>query len=335
MIRHAVEWHQRLQFGELDEASQREFSVWLQTPAHVEELAHICTMDTLLQAVFKKSVRRDLPKNVIDFDSYASVKWAHPHPRPRPVQRPATTSRFDIKAKLAAAASVAVAAIATLWLTLGTTSALTTTAGRWDKQLLEDGTVVYVAPNTTLRFHFTDETRGVTLVRGEALFEVAKEPSRPFIVSTDEGTVRAVGTVFSTADRGDTVVVTVAEGKVAITARAVRDAVQPMVHAIADQQVVLSPTGVSTPVSVDADHELKWVRDWYQYKDERVGDVIARLNSLNEAQVIVNDPAVLLWRVNLPAFKPSQPEVFVRTINRWYAGHSEKASANALRIQQP
>jgi transmembrane sensor len=329
VIKQAVEWHQRLQSGELDQDLRRKLRVWLQSPAHVEELARICLLDALLRGPVKKSVRRELPKNVVNFHAYAGTT----RPRPRPAQQAAATSRFDVK-KLTMVASVAFAMIAALWMTwVGTDPTITTASGRWDKQLLDDGTVVYVAPNTKLRLQFTDEMRGVTLVRGQALFEVAKEPSRPFIVATDAGTVRAVGTAFSTADLGDTVVVTVAEGKVAITATAVREGVQPMVHATANQQVVLSPTGVSTPVWVDTDHELMWVRNWYEYEGDRVGDIVAQLNLLNEAQVVVDDPKVLRLRVNLLAFKPSQPEDFVRKINLWYAGYPGKTSTNALRLR--
>jgi len=332
VTRQAVEWHQRIQLGGLDRDLRRELRVWLQSPAHLEELARICLVDALLQRAVKNGTRRELPKNVIDFDSYAPVT----RPRPRPAQQPAARSARSNIRNLAIAASTVLAIIAMFWASLtGTDTTTKTAAGRWDKQLLKDGTVVYVAPKTEMRIQFTDETREVTLVQGQALFEVAKEPSRPFIVATNAGTVRAVGTAFSTSDRGDTVVVNVVEGRVAITGKAIHGGVQPMIHATANQQVVLSPSGVSAPVSIDADHELMWIRDWYEYQGERVGDIVMHLNSLNEAQVIVDDPQVLRLRVNFLAFKPSQPEYFVREINLWYVGYSGKTSANALRLHQP
>lgn len=330
VIKQAAEWHQRLQDGELDPNLRRDLRVWLRRQSNVEELARVCLVDALLQDALQKDVPRDLPKNVINFDSYAGVT----RQRPRPQQPQAATSGFNIK-KLAMAASVLIAVIATTWLSLAGDPVISTASGSWEKQLLEDGSVVYAAPNTKLSFHFTDEMRGVTLVQGQALFEVAKEPSRPFIVSTDAGTVRAVGTAFSTTDLGDTVIVNVAEGKVAVTATAVRDGVQPMVHAIANQQVVLSPTGVSTPVEIDADHELMWIRNWYEYEGDRVGEIVAQLNVLNDAQVVVNDPQVLRMRLEWVSFKPSQPEEFVRLINLWYAGYHGKTTTDALRLDRP
>lgn len=332
VIKQAAEWHQRLKEGELAPDSRRELRVWLRVPENLQELARICLVDALLDGALQKEVRRDLPKNVINFDSYAVV--TRQRPRPSHLQA-TTTSRFNV-AKLALAASVVLVVSVTVWMSFaGTDPVITTASGSWDKQLLDDGSVVYAAPNTKLRFHFTNEMRGVSLVRGQALFEVAKDPSRPFIVATDAGTVRAVGTAFSTADIGDTVIVTVAEGKVAVTATAVHNGVQPMVHATANQQVVLSPTGVSTPVSIDADHELMWIRNWYEYEGERVEEIVAKLNLLNDTQVVVDDPQVLRLRMNLLSFKPSQPEEFVRKINLWYADFPGKSRADALRLERP
>lgn len=321
VIQQAVEWHQRLKQGELDQDSRRNFRVWLKTsPTHIQELARICLIDALLRDPLKKGVPRALPENVINFDSYAVVS----RPRLEPPRMPTVTLRFNTK-KIAVAASVVLAVIVMAFASLvSTDKVMVTQLGRWDKQLLEDGTVVYVGPRTKLRLHFNGDTRAVTLVRGEALFEVAKQPGRPFIVSTDAGTVQAIGTEFATSDLGDTVVVTVAEGKVVVTPTAIRGGLQPMTPVVADQQVVLSPTGASTPVAVDADRELKWIRDWYEYDGERVGDIVAQLNLRNDVQVIVDDPQVARLRMNSLAFKPSQPGDFVRKVNRWYEDYPQK-----------
>jgi transmembrane sensor len=327
VIQQAAEWHQLISGGELDPASRLEFRNWLQaSPAHVHEFARICALEVVLHGSLKKDVPRVLPENVINFDAYACVTRRPPQP-----QMPTVTLRLNTK-KIAVAASVLLALIVTLFATLvSSDKVIVTQLGRWDKQLLEDGTVVYAGPRTKLRFHFNGDVRAVRLVRGEALFEVAKEPGRPFIVATDAGTVQAVGTEFATADRGDTVVVTVADGKVVVTATAIRDGIQSVTPVVAGQQVVLSPTGASTPVSVDADRELKWIRNWYEYDGERVGDIVAQLNLRNDVQVVVDDPQVERLRLNQPlTFKPSEPEDFVRKVNRWYQDYPHKTSSQPV-----
>lgn len=310
----AIEWHQRLKQGELDAATRARFRTWMQSPENVKELAHICLIDASLGSL--KGAPRVLPKNVIDFESYA------PATRPR-AQSPAPQPP-RLKTKIAAAASVllavAVGAVATL---VSTDRIIVTREGSWDKQLLNDGTVVYAGPRTKLRLHFDERTRAVELLRGEALFEVAKEPERPFIVSTNAGRVQALGTAFATAEAGGQVIVTVVKGKVAVTAGT---GPRPLVPLGPNQQVVLSSRRVSEPVTVNAERELKWVRDWYEYDGEQVGEIIAELNQRHPFKIIVDDPQVMRLRMSSLAFKPSRPEDFVAAINRWYAGYPHKAS---------
>lgn len=318
VIREAIEWHQRLKEGALDPDARREFRAWLQTPAHVQELARICLIDALLRGGPRKAASLpSLPKNVVDFEAYVSATL------PRAKQLAVVAARrFNARAAMAAAVVLAVIVTAVgSWVTAD--QVIVTRQGRWDKQLLDDGTVVYAGPRTKLRFHFDAHVRSVTLVRGEALFEVAREAERPFVVSTQVGSVQAMGTAFATADVGHAVVVTVAKGKVAVTA-GVGAGMQPMLPLSANQQVVLKLSGSSQPVSVNAERELKWIRNWYEYEGEQVGDIITQLNRRHEVKVIVDDPQVTRLRMNALAFRPSQPEDFVAKINQWYADFPQK-----------
>lgn len=328
VIREAIEWHQRLGQGEIDESSRQKLNVWLESQANAKELARICLIDALLaKGLGKGTPRPPLPENVIHFQSYA------PAPRPRVHQQPVVPATSRITKRITVAASLILAVLVVAFASVITTDqVIVTREGRWDKQLLDDGTVVYAGPSTQLTFHFDEHIRSVTLARGEALFEVAKEPGRPFIVTTDAGTVQALGTVFATADVGDEVVVTVASGKVAVTAAS---GVQPMVAVGANQQTVLSPTSVSPPVTVNAEREIKWIRNWYEYDGEQVGEIVDQLNRRHEAKVIVNDPEVLRLRMNSLSFRPSQPEEFVAKVNRLYGDYPKKAArGDALRLQR-
>ncbi len=81
---------------------------------------------------------------------------------------------------------------------------------------LDDGTVVHLNTNTKLTVDYSDSRRAITLVHGEASFDVAKNPERPFVVYAHDGLVWAVGTAFNVRDRGDTVDVLVTEGRVKV-----------------------------------------------------------------------------------------------------------------------
>ena len=81
---------------------------------------------------------------------------------------------------------------------------------------LPDGSVVELAEHAKVEVQFTVDERRVRLVRGTAFFTVAKNPARPFIVSTGEVSVRAVGTAFSVALGLQDVSVLVTEGRVQV-----------------------------------------------------------------------------------------------------------------------
>ena len=62
---------------------------------------------------------------------------------------------------------------------------------------LKDGSVVTLNTASEIRVNYSDAVRAVELVRGEALFDVAKNKARPFVVAAGDTSVRVVGTSFT------------------------------------------------------------------------------------------------------------------------------------------
>lgn len=86
-------------------------------------------------------------------------------------------------------------------------------------QTLPDGSVVELKPGAEIAVNFDatpSAARQVTLLRGEAHFQVAKNPLRPFVVTARGVQVRAVGTAFSVDLRTTAVETLVTEGRVAV-----------------------------------------------------------------------------------------------------------------------
>lgn len=81
---------------------------------------------------------------------------------------------------------------------------------------LEDGSRLALGGRTTIRVSFSKQARELTLVRGEAFFDVARDSTRPFSVRAGDATVIAVGTQFNVRCNDDRVVVSVVEGKVVV-----------------------------------------------------------------------------------------------------------------------
>jgi transmembrane sensor len=88
---------------------------------------------------------------------------------------------------------------------------------------LADGSVVYLNTHSRVRIRLAAHSRDVRLLRGEALFHVHHDAARPFLVSTDDAVVQAVGTQFDVYRRDDETVVAVLEGRVNVTPAAAHD----------------------------------------------------------------------------------------------------------------
>lgn len=76
-------------------------------------------------------------------------------------------------------------------------STLSTAIGEQKPVTLEDGSIVYLNTNTEIKVAFSAQDRQIEIVRGEALFDVAHDTQRPFVVSAAGNTVTAVGTAFN------------------------------------------------------------------------------------------------------------------------------------------
>jgi transmembrane sensor len=85
-----------------------------------------------------------------------------------------------------------------------------------DQQVLPDGSVVVLRGGAEVSVEYSSAVRRVRLQRGEALFEVAKNRARPFIVRAAGLDVRAVGTAFAVNLQPSAVEVLVTEGQVAV-----------------------------------------------------------------------------------------------------------------------
>lgn len=124
---------------------------------------------------------------------------------------------------MALAASIAALAIAlgsALW--LYDPNAHTTGLGERQTVTLDDGSTVTLNTDTRIEVDFDEGIRHLALVRGEALFDVNKDPERPFLVSAGDSRVMALGTRFQVRRNAEQVEVTLLEGRVRVEKTAPR-----------------------------------------------------------------------------------------------------------------
>jgi transmembrane sensor len=98
------------------------------------------------------------------------------------------------------------------------TQTLKTPVGEQNSFTMSDGTHIQLNTNSIVEVAYTSSFRQLTLVQGEARFDVAKDKSRPFTVTSGEKSFTALGTIFNVQKSDNTEMeLMVTEGRVLIT----------------------------------------------------------------------------------------------------------------------
>jgi transmembrane sensor len=204
---------------------------------------------------------------------------------------------------------------------------------------ISDGSKVTLNTDSEIRVAMTHTERRVDLDQGEAFFEVAHDPTRPFIVHAGNKRVIAVGTKFAVRRQGDDVRIVVTEGKVKLEADALaaspRGSAVPTDPATGDpgsssgstrnaESATLLTAGTiarardagvliqQRPLPEVEDY-LSWRSGFLTFRETSLGDAVAEFNRYNERQIVIDDPQIAAIRLS-GKFRSTQFEAFVRLI---------------------
>lgn len=154
---------------------------------------------------------------------------------------------------------------------------------------LPDGTTMTLGAGSRATLKFST-WRQVYLARGRAYFEVARDPSRPFIVQTPRGNVTALGTGFDVnlAKSGEHV--TLAHGVVEVTAHLLNSRGTRTVRLSPGQEIKLLPQGDLSPVrNVDLNRVLAWRDGEFYFVGQHLGEVAAELSPYTKIKIVFAD----------------------------------------------
>lgn len=180
---------------------------------------------------------------------------------------------------------------------------------------LPDDSIVDLNARSSIRVRFSKTLRAIDLVEGQALFHVAKDAARPFIVRSDSTAVRAVGTEFDVYRKGDGLVVTVIEGRVAVTPAGAELDV-PVARRTssellsAGEQLTVKPKTASAPHRADVDAATSWVQRRLVFEDTPLGDVAEEFNRYNVRRLVIDDPELARQTIS-GAYSSSDPTALV------------------------
>jgi transmembrane sensor len=213
----AADWFARLQAGAMERAEREQFVDWLrESHIHIAEMLRVAQIHGALEQFQRWVQVSSGPKT--DADNVVQLPTAQ-DARPTDRSPSAHSRKIGIGVRLFAVAATVLLIVASLVvLPRIRGQVIETERGERREIALADGSLLQIDPETRLRVNYSDSVRRVVLEHGRALFHVAKNPYRPFLVQADDTTVRAVGTAFGVEQRRQGVIVTVAEGKVAVFA---------------------------------------------------------------------------------------------------------------------
>jgi transmembrane sensor len=305
----AAHWLVALQTVELPRQQKSEFIDWLrESPLHVSEMLHACRLQRDLGA-FDRWNNINVSEGPTENKVLALVRQSRLSDTPAPGRRRRIASAFAIAACLAGALVVS-----SYLFNRFSESRWTTELGERREVTLSDGSVVDLAPSSEVRARFENNLRMISLKRGEALFHVAKDPNRPFIVQVANTRVRAVGTVFNVAQSDQGVSVTVVEGRVTVSEKGAPNGAGRSEQSTplgADEQMVISAVDHSSKVrKVKGELEVAWAAGQLVFENEPVAEIVRRFNLYNKVQLQLADAHLGERRMG-GMFRATDPESFV------------------------
>lgn len=204
---------------------------------------------------------------------------------------------------------------------------------------LADGSIVELNSKTRIEVAFSRHTRSVELIEGQALFQVARNSRRPFVVRAADRAVTAVGTAFDVRLDATSVRVTLLDGKVTIqdAASKAESSAPPRreTQLVPGQQFVArlagadasddggaSPasnvvTGSGTVRTIDVTKVTAWRDGRIFLEDLTLAEALTEMNKHSRIQIRIGDPALAQVRVN-GMFRAGRQQAFVTALEQYF-----------------
>jgi transmembrane sensor len=210
---------------------------------------------------------------------------------------------------------------------------------------LPDGSQVTLDTQSELKLNFSPAQRRVQLTRGQAFFEVAKDPKRPFVVATRNRQFLAVGTAFDVRLDGDQVRITMVEGTVRVEStddqmqllqlndshngkagragspnrqdRIASSGAPPIATITAGEQLISDAGREDHVLAADPDRDTSWRRGQVIFENTRLADAVAEINRYSETKIELGDASLADLRLS-GAFATGRTGVFIEAVTSYF-----------------
>jgi transmembrane sensor len=295
----AAAWIARRDSGEWGEAEAAAFNEWLAaSPSH--RVAYY-----RLNAAWQETGRLQ-----------ALVGNAQPVPK-----RPQLTQRQLRWRSLAAALVLAVGvSLVVFKATNAPRGTHATVVGGLESVPMVDGSRVLLNTNSQVSIALSEHERRVELKQGEAFFQVAKDPNRPFVVVAGDKRIIAVGTAFSVRRDGDEMRLIVSEGTVRMETPSEHIKPPGPLSAGSIVRAHRDALLVQTEAMADIERSLSWRNGVLTFRDTPLSTAVSEFNRYNTRPIVIEDERVAALQIG-GIFRATQPEAFVRLLSEGFPIH--------------
>jgi transmembrane sensor len=353
----ACDWFVEFRGGDLDTKARREFDLWVRkSPEHLAAYLEIAAIwnegpsldpkqewpaDTLIAQAAED------PDNVVQLSRGSPDDPSHVTPIAE-LTADFPHRRIPWPRAAAAIASVGFAIGALIWTQYFRVPTYTTAIGEQRSIALADGSVVELNSRSKIQIRYSQQERDVDLLEGQALFHVAKDHARPFVVAADGTRVRAVGTQFDVYEKASGTVVTVVEGRVAIlragaaeldasdglaSGSAISDIsasaststltdfntptsdIPNAVYLSAGEQLTVTPKTEQKTAHPNVASATAWTQRQLVFESASLSDVAEEFNRYNGRQLVIQDPKLYDFHIS-GVFSSTDPASLIRFLRQ-------------------
>lgn len=290
----AAAWHGRLGARNVSTGTIEEFFAWRAEPANAEAYRRV------------EKVWADTGKLAGDPEILEALEAAMSHKGSASPSRRVPRTLMGLAA-VGAAAALAIGG----WTWLQARTVFATGVGEQRLVQLADGSSIRLDTASRIRVRFAGDRRLVDLERGQALFTVAHDRTRPFVVQAGGTQVTAVGTVFDVRRDGATVNVILVAGAVDVTPAGQGRAVQRM----AAGQHTRVTSGEVAIRSVDVQAETSWTDGRIVFRDTPLRQAVSEVNRYLTAKIELDAASLEAVPVN-GVFRTGDRDAFVSTASQ-------------------
>ncbi len=334
VARQAAHWVVQLRSSDRPANTERDFADWLRaSPAHIGE--YLKSVEVWEALSHPDVDRASTPEHLIDNAQ-------------RPVATALPIGRLSLPLALASGrrrvfrpgiALVLALLLVTSWFGWKGFGDLDLTTGRGEQRsaVLPDGSIVELNTQSEVRISYTRSLRRIDLIRGEAFFQVAKSPARPFVVFTDLATATAVGTRFCVYRGAERTLVTVEEGRVLVrdlsrgTDSSERMQLAQSIELDPGTQAEARPSRPVLTHHTDLARSLAWRQRRLVFDGAPLSEVVEEFNRYNAVSLVLVDARLDARRIS-GVFGANDPESLIDFLTQVDHIPVNRADARAIRI---